>query len=71
MFENEKATVNELLQNDNGFRRLYDKHSVLNARVDQINAGDAAMEQLQFESLKKEKLRLADRMQTMIHARHG
>lgn len=71
MFESEKATVEELLQHDNGFRRLYDKHSVLNARVDEVNAGDAAMEQLALEALKKEKLLLADRMQTIIQARHG
>jgi uncharacterized protein YdcH (DUF465 family) len=71
MFENDKATVDELLQHDNSFRRLYDKHSMLNEQVDEINAGDAAMEQLRLEALKKEKLLLADQMQHIIHARHG
>ena len=67
MFEFDQATVDKLLDSDDGFRRLYNKHSVLNAKVDQITAGKAAMEQLQLEGLKKEKLMLRDRMQAMIH----
>ncbi len=67
MFENDKATVEELLDHDDGFRRLYDKHSMLNERVDEISAGEEAMDQLELETLKKEKLLLADRMQSMIH----
>ena len=67
MFENDKATVEKLLDHDDGFRRLYNKHSMLNERVDEICAGEEPMEQLELEALKKEKLLLADRMQTMIH----
>lgn len=73
MFEKEQSTVNELLNSDNSFRHLYDKHSSLNARVDEITSGDAPMDQLELETLKKEKLLLADRLQTMIQnyqARH-
>ncbi len=70
MFENEKSTVNELLQRDEVFRRLYDKHASLNSRVDEVTAGKEAMEQLELETLKKEKLLLADRMQAIIHAHH-
>ena len=68
MFEFDQAIVDKLLDTDDAFRRLYNKHSVLNAKVDQINAGKAAMEHLQLEGLKKEKLMLRDRMQAMIHA---
>lgn len=66
MFEKEQSTVDELLTSDDGFRHLYDKHCSLNARVDEITAGDAPMDPIKLESLKKEKLHLADRMQSII-----
>ncbi len=68
MFDYDQATVDKLLQADDGFRRLYNKHSVLNAKVDQAQAGKAAMDDNQLEVLKKEKLLLRDRMQAMINA---
>ena len=68
MFEFDQATVDTLLDSDDGFRRLYNKHSVLNAKVDEITAGKAPMDQFHLESLKKEKLMLRDRMQAIIHA---
>lgn len=68
MFDYDQATVDKLLHADDGFRRLYNKHSVLNAKVDQAHAGKAAMDDIQLELLKKEKLYLRDRMQAMIHA---
>ena len=68
MFEYDRATVDTLLNADDGFRRLYNKHSVLNAKVDQAQAGKAPMDDSQLELLKKEKLLLRDRMQAMIQA---
>lgn len=68
MSDYDQATVDKLLQADDGFRRLYNKHSVLNAKVDQAQAGKAAMDDNQLEVLKKEKLLLRDRMQAMINA---
>lgn len=71
MFETERATVEALLDSDEAFRHLYDKHARLNARVDEVTAGDAPMQELDLESLKKEKLHVADRMQDMIRAYHS
>ena len=68
MFEKERATVEALLHEDAGFRRLYQKHASLNARVDEVTAGDMPMDPLDLEGLKKEKLDLADRMHDMIRA---
>lgn len=68
MFEYDRATIDTLLNADDGFRRLYNKHSVLNAKVDQAQAGKASMDDSQLELLKKEKLLLRDRMQAMIQA---
>ena len=68
MFEFDRATIDKLLDCDDGFRHLYNKHNALNAKVDQVTAGKLAMEQLQLESLKKEKLLLRDRMNAIIQA---
>lgn len=70
MFENDQSAVEQLLNSSDSFRHLYDKHSNLNARVDEITAGDEPMDQLELETLKKEKLQLADQMQTMLHDFH-
>lgn len=64
----DQKTVNRLLDKDDAFRHVYEKHSALNAKVDQVNCGKLSMEQLQLEMLKKEKLLLRDRMQAMIQA---
>lgn len=71
MLEFDQATIDRLLNSDTGFRRLYDKHCMLNAKVDKVTAGDEAMEQLELETLKKEKLAIRDRLQAMLrdHAR--
>jgi uncharacterized protein len=68
MFEFEQATVEALLNNDDQFRRLFDKHRDLNTQVDAVNSGSATMEHFELETLKKEKLMLRDRMQAMIQA---
>ena len=66
MLEFDQATIDRLLNSDTGFRRLYDKHCMLNAKVDKVTAGDEAMEQLELETLKKEKLAIRDRLQAML-----
>lgn len=66
MFEFDQEKVNALLQDNEQFRRLYDKHHDLNLKVDEANSGNAAMEQFELETLKKEKLMLRDRMQAII-----
>ena len=68
MFEFDQETVHTLLDSDERFRRLYDKHTSLNARVDAANSGDEDMEHFELEILKKEKLLLRDQMQAMISA---
>jgi uncharacterized protein len=68
MFDYDQATVDKLLTADHGFRRLYNKHSVLNAKVDQAQASKAGIDASQLELLKKKKLLLRDRMQAMINA---
>lgn len=66
MFENDQEIVNALLNNNNDFKRLYDKHSVLKKTVQDANEGNISMEHSSLEELKKEKLDLKDRMSSII-----
>jgi uncharacterized protein YdcH (DUF465 family) len=66
MFENEQNTVDLLLTESSEFRRLYDKHTVLKLKVQGANGVTHAMEQLDLEELKKEKLSLKDKMLALI-----
>jgi uncharacterized protein YdcH (DUF465 family) len=66
MFEQQQATVNQLLQSNARFRHLWDKHAALNARVDRVVSGDLPMEQIELENLKKEKLHVADQLHAIL-----
>ena len=48
------------------FKRLYDKHLSLKREVNNANAGDSPIEDMQLEGMKKEKLYLKDQMAQMI-----
>ncbi len=66
MFEYDQEIVNSLLNNNNDFKRLYDKHDILKNTVREANEGNVDMDQLSLEELKKEKLDLKDRMSLII-----
>lgn len=66
MFENDQEIVNSLLNENNDFKRLYDKHSILKNTVKEANEGSIIVDDLSLEGLKKEKLLLKDRMSVMI-----
>ncbi|MBL1143244.1 MAG: YdcH family protein [Proteobacteria bacterium] len=72
MFENDQEIVNSLLNNNNNFKRLYDKHTKIKNTVKEANEGNVAIEQLSLEELKKTKLELKDRMSFIIESyRHN
>jgi uncharacterized protein YdcH (DUF465 family) len=62
MFEHEKETVQELLSDNDEFRRLFEKHQDLHKQVHQAEIGAAPMDDLSLVRLKKEKLLAKDRM---------
>ena len=66
MFEFEQDAVDALLVDSAQFRRLYDKYSTLKTQVHDAHAKQVVMDQIDLESLKKEKLHLKDRMAVMI-----
>ena len=66
MFEYEQELVNALLEEDNSFKHLYDKYSVLKNQIDEAHDGAIAMDDIKLEQLKKQKLRLKDEMAGII-----
>ncbi len=68
MFEFDHSVVQRLLDSNDDFRRLYEKHSELNSRVDQANAGVLVMDDMELENIKKQRLHLRDQMARIIHS---
>ncbi|HIF50861.1 MAG TPA: DUF465 domain-containing protein [Thiotrichaceae bacterium] len=66
MFEYDQEIVNALLNKNNNFKRLFDKHSSLKDTVREMNEGNIGIDQLSLEKLKKTKLKLKDRMSLII-----
>ena len=67
MFEYDQEIVDSLLNENEGFKRLYNKHGELKQRVKEANLTTEAIEGYSLESLKKEKLFLKDKMAAMIN----
>ena len=54
MFEHDQEIVNSLLNENNDFKRLYEKHDVLKNTVKDANDKNLKVDQLSLEGLKKE-----------------
>jgi len=66
MFEHDEEIVEALLKQSVDFKRLYDKYIKLKQEVGSANAGDAPIEDMELERMKKEKLFLKDQMAKII-----
>ncbi|MFK8067463.1 MAG: DUF465 domain-containing protein [Gammaproteobacteria bacterium] len=66
MSEHELHAVKTLLATEISFKRLYDKHHYLDERVNEINQGELAIDDVSLEKMKKEKLLLKDQMEKMV-----
>ncbi|MEO5376182.1 MAG: YdcH family protein [Magnetococcus sp. DMHC-6] len=64
MFEDQQHVVDELLSSNETFRVLHEKHSALKEKINEINT--SGMNDYSVERMKKEKLRLKDKMAVMI-----
>jgi len=69
MFEYDQEIVEELLTNDEAFKRLYDRHHELKQKVRDANVGALPLDDYSLENLKKEKLLVKDQMAGII-AKH-
>lgn len=66
MFEFDQEAVDSLLEHDNNFRRLYEKHRTLKDQVHEANIGTLPIDSFELERLKKQKLQLKDEMANII-----
>ncbi len=66
MFEYDEEIVEALLKERVDFKRLYDKYINLKQEVESANVGDAPIEDMELERMKKEKLYLKDQMASII-----
>lgn len=66
MFEYEQDIVECLLNEDEDFKRLYEKHSELKQKVKEANIGTRPLDDFSLEDLKKQKLLLKDQMAAKI-----
>ncbi len=56
MFEHQQNKMDELIKDNEDFRRIYNRHQELDKRVTAAELGTAPMEDLALNKLKKEKL---------------
>jgi uncharacterized protein YdcH (DUF465 family) len=66
MFENQQDTVNELLETSKEFRYFYEQHEALDRKVDAVESGQMAMDDLALNEIKKEKLQVKDRLASLL-----
>ena len=62
MFEHRQDKMDELIKENEDFRRIYDRHQELDKRVTAAELGTAPMEDLALNQLKKEKLWIKDKL---------
>ena len=68
MFEHRKSELDELIKENEDFRRIYNRHQELDKRVTAAELGTAPMEDLALVQLKKEKLWAKDKLATFMDA---
>lgn len=66
MFENRQKELEELLKENQEFRRLYSHHQQLEKRVLAAENGTAPMEDLALNQLKREKLKAKDELTRIL-----
>ena len=68
MFEHRQNKLDELIKENEDFRRIYDRHQELDKRVTAAELGTAPMEDLALNQLKKEKLWVKDKLAVFMNA---
>ena len=68
MFEHHQDLLEELIKDNDDFRRNYKRHQELDKRVTAAELGTAPMGVLALNKLKKEKLWIKDKLAVLITA---
>ena len=66
MFEHHQPEMEQLLKDNEDFRRLYNHHQKLDKQVTAAELGTAPMDDLALNKLKKEKLHAKDQLAKMM-----
>ena len=66
MFEHQQNKMDEMIKDNEDFRRNYDRHQELDKRVTAAELGTAPMEDLALNQLKKEKLWIKDKLAVLM-----
>jgi uncharacterized protein YdcH (DUF465 family) len=66
MLHEYKKEIHELKQSDAHFANIFEKHNVLDNKIEHAELGDTPMTDVELETLKKEKLLLKDEAYKMI-----
>ena len=66
MFEHRQDQLNQLLQENEEFQKVYNHHQELDKRVTAAELGTAPMDDLALMKLKKEKLWAKDQLARMM-----
>ena len=68
MFERRQNQMDHLMQENDNFRRLYDRHQALDKQIEAAELGRAPMDDLALNKLKKEKLLTKDKLANLMDA---
>jgi uncharacterized protein YdcH (DUF465 family) len=68
MFEHHQSKLKELINENEDFRRIYNRHQELDKQVTEAELGTAPMEDLALTRLKKEKLWVKDKLAVFMNA---
>ena len=68
MFEFDQEVVQNLLTENNDFKRLYEKHGKLKQQVEDIYNSSDRPDDITLGKLKKEKLQVKDKLATYIES---
>ena len=68
MFEHRQNLMDELMKENEDFRRIYNRHQQLDKRVTAAEMGTAPMDDLALNKLKKEKLWAKDKLAIFMDA---
>jgi len=68
MFEHHQDLLEELIRDNEDFRRNYNRHQELDKRVTAAELGMEPMEDLALVRLKKEKLWIKDKLAVLMNA---
>ena len=68
MFEHHQSKLKELINENEDFRRIYNRHQELDRQVTAAELGTAPMEDLALTRLKKEKLWIKDKLAVFMNA---